>query len=280
MSDYTLPAGNVQIAFSGGRTSAYMLHEILQANGDLPDRVVVLFQNTGREMPQTLDFVQECGHRWGVNIVWLEYTAEAPFFEVVGHNSANRDGAPFEALIRKRKFLPNVRARFCTTELKVRTAKRYLRSLGWDYWANAVGLRADEPQRLKPEGVKLGDRWTVWQPLARAGVTKRTVSAFWNGQPFDLDLPNVNGNCWLGNCDGCFLKSEASVAAFAREFPDRARWWEEMEELASDLTSGSGGAFSKRYTRAEMRRAMETQGDMLLSTEGALCQVSDGECFG
>ena len=32
---YQLPDGNVQISFSGGRTSAYMLHRILEANGDL-----------------------------------------------------------------------------------------------------------------------------------------------------------------------------------------------------------------------------------------------------
>ena len=43
-----LPDGNVLISFSGGRTSGYMLHRILEANGDLPDRVKVLFANTGR----------------------------------------------------------------------------------------------------------------------------------------------------------------------------------------------------------------------------------------
>ena len=48
-----LPDGNVLISFSGGRTSGYMLHRILKANGDLPDRVKVLFANTGREMPDT-----------------------------------------------------------------------------------------------------------------------------------------------------------------------------------------------------------------------------------
>ncbi len=37
-----LPDGNVLISFSGGRTSGYMLHRILEANGDLPDRVRVL----------------------------------------------------------------------------------------------------------------------------------------------------------------------------------------------------------------------------------------------
>jgi len=59
LSHYLLPAGNVAIAFSGGRTSAYMLHQILEANGGLPDRCVVSFQNTGREMPETLGFVPE-----------------------------------------------------------------------------------------------------------------------------------------------------------------------------------------------------------------------------
>lgn len=84
LNPYLLPEGNVQIAFSGGLTSAYMLHQILEANGGLPSRVEVTFQNTGREMPQTLDFVAEVGRRWGVLITWLEYRAEAPFFEIIG----------------------------------------------------------------------------------------------------------------------------------------------------------------------------------------------------
>lgn len=286
MSPYLLPEGNVQIAFSGGRTSAYMLHYILEANGSIPeDRVKVTFQNTGREMPATLDFVAEVGRRWGVMVTWLEYRPVAPFFEITGHQGASRNGEPFEALIGKRKFLPNQHSRFCTTELKVRTAKRYLRSLGWDYWTNCIGIRADEPSRIKPEGVKLGDRWTVWQPLANAGVSRHDVAEFWTRQPFDLQLPNVRGNCWLGNCDGCFLKSEASIAAFAREFPERAAWWERMEDLATSLSKAKGqtprrGAwFSKRYTRREMREFMERQGDAILSIEGALCQKDEGECF-
>lgn len=277
LSYYTLPDGNVQIAFSGGRTSAYMLHQILEANGGLPDRVEVTFQNTGREMPQTLDFVAEVGRRWGVMITWLEYRPDAPGFEIVGYQGAARSGEPFEALIRKRKFLPNQQARFCSTELKVRTAKKWLRSLGWDYWTNCIGIRADEPHRLNKPAPK--DRWTVWTPLADAGVSKFDVAAFWRGMPFDLELPNVRGNCWLGNCDGCFLKSEAHVAAFTRNLPERAAWWEEMEALAQSLTSGTGGTFSKRYSRRELRDFMERQGDWALSTEGALCQADDGECL-
>ena len=69
---FTLPSGNVLISFSGGRTSGYMLHQILEANGDLPDRAKVVFANTGREMSETLDFVHQCSDQWGVKIkkIW------------------------------------------------------------------------------------------------------------------------------------------------------------------------------------------------------------------
>lgn len=279
MSPYLLPEGQVAIAFSGGRTSAYMLHQILEANGGLPDRVVVSFQNTGREMPETLDFVQEVGDRWGVQITWLEYRPDDPRFEVVSHNSASRNGEPFEALIRKRKFLPNRAARFCTAELKAHCETRYLRSLGWDRWAKAVGIRADEPNRLK--GASTRERYTLWHPLAEAGVSRHDVAAFWLRQPFDLRLPNVGGRTQLGNCDGCFLKSEAARAALARDYPERAKWWADMETLAQSISSRPDDArFREDGTWGQHMAFVEKQGDWIFSEDGALCQANDGECTG
>ena len=39
------------ISFSGGRTSGYMLYQILKAhNGKLPDDVFVVFAKTGKEI--------------------------------------------------------------------------------------------------------------------------------------------------------------------------------------------------------------------------------------
>lgn len=288
LSPYALPDGNVQIAFSGGRTSAYMLHQIAEANGGLSDRVCVIFSNTGREMPQTLDFVAEVAARWSISIDWVEYRRGLPGFEVVSHNSASRNGEPFRTLIEARKFLPNQQARFCTQELKMRPTKRLLIAAGWTQWVAALGIRADEPRRINREPQK--ERWQRWYPLADAGVTKRDVSAFWQGQPFDLRLPNMNGTTPLGNCDGCFLKSERNLAALARDYPERHAWWEEMEVLASSLsnakgmTPGSGAWFSKRYTRAGMRSFVQDQGDWLFSPEadagGVLCQADGGECMG
>ena len=43
---YILPEGNVQIGLSGGRTSAFMLRQIMLANGDLPDRNPGMFFGT------------------------------------------------------------------------------------------------------------------------------------------------------------------------------------------------------------------------------------------
>lgn len=282
LQHYILPEGNVQISFSGGRTSAYMLHHILEANGDLPEgRVEVMFQNTGREMEETLEFVREVGQRWGVMITWTEYRATAPGFEVVGFQGASRNGEPFDALIDKRQYLPNQQSRFCTTELKIRTAKHYLRSIGWEYWHAAVGIRADEPSRLNKPAAK--ERWTNWYPLAAAGVTKHLVGDFWKAQPFDLQLPNVRGNCWLGNCDGCFLKSERSQAVLARDFPERHAWWEAAEQrigkTSPKIRTKDNKTFSKRFSKRELREFMERQGDWALSTEGVLCQVDDGECI-
>ena len=102
------------ISFSGGRTSAYMLYKILEAHdGKLPNDVQVTFANTGKEMPETLDFVQACSDNWGVDIVWLEFQggkkADQP--KIVNYKTASRNGEPFDQLTTEKSFLPNAMIR-------------------------------------------------------------------------------------------------------------------------------------------------------------------------
>ena len=52
--------GPAQICFSRGRTSGYMLHQILEASDGLPQDCHVTFENTGQEREETLVFVEEC----------------------------------------------------------------------------------------------------------------------------------------------------------------------------------------------------------------------------
>lgn len=261
-----------------------MLHQILETNGDLPDRVVVSFQNTGREMPETLDFVQECADRWGVKVVWLEYrpTEKADErFEVVNHNSASRDGRPFYEMAIKRKGLPYKFARFCTAELKINAATRYLKSQGWDRWIVARGLRADEARRVTGAATPR-ERWTPWHPLFDAGVTRHHVAEFWRRQPFDLRLANIGGRTPLGNCDGCFLKSEANLAALAHEHPERFEWWAQLEEDIAERFPNNGNPIFRadRGSYRSIANFVDRQGDWIFDEEGALCQADDGECFG
>ena len=264
---YILPDGNVLISFSGGRTSGFMLHEILKANGSLPKRARVVFANTGREMPETLDFVQECSDRWSVPITWLEYSRQnnKVTFEVVNHNSASRNGQPLEKVIRAKRYLPNIMSRFCTQETKVRTIKRYLVSLGWTRWANTVGIRADESHRVKPSS---DNRWVNWFPLADVGATTYDVMSFWRSQPFDLRV--IKGG---GNCDGCFLKSEATLAAMHREHPERMEWWANFEKEI-------GSTFHKSRSYTQIKSFVDRQGDWIFDDEEYLCQKNDGECTG
>lgn len=56
MSPYKI-FGTTVISFSGGRTSAFMLRQVLDHNDDLSD-LIVTFANTGKEHPATLDFVK------------------------------------------------------------------------------------------------------------------------------------------------------------------------------------------------------------------------------
>ena len=51
-----------------------MLKKILEAHDHvLPNNVQVVFANTGKEMPQTYDFVKNCEVKWNVKIHWLEF---------------------------------------------------------------------------------------------------------------------------------------------------------------------------------------------------------------
>lgn len=212
------------ISFSGGRTSAYMLWRVLQSNNGLPDEAIVCFANTGKEEEATLQFVHDCETKWNVPIHWLEYLSDDTKFKKVNFQTASRNGEPFEALVTKKKYLPNSIARFCTAELKVLTIDRYLKSIGFDEYVTMVGIRADEPRRVAKMRDNKDEKIT---PLATAGVDEKTVWDFWNNQPFDLSLAKFSG---ASNCDLCFLKGQKIIQGLINENPNRAVWWAAMEE--------------------------------------------------
>ena len=171
-------------------------------------------------MPQTLDFVRDCGEKWGVDIVWLEYAGKKQF-KKVGYKTASRAGEPFAQLIDDKRYLPNMVARFCTSELKVLTIQRYMAT---DTFLTVVGIRADEPRRVTKMRTK--DDYAV--PMADDGIGEHDIKEFWQKHSFDLAMPPAGVNI-LSNCDLCFLKGYGIKQSIVSQNTNIADWWIEQE---------------------------------------------------
>ena len=290
-----LISGPALISYSGGRTSGFMLKKIADAyEGCLPDNLVTAFSDTGKEREETLRFVYECGQRWGIPIVWLEWrpTPEqaqaaadrgdeiAPWmlenatpekFAIVGYNSASRDGEPFRGIIATRQLLPNVTMRYCTSKLKVDVMRRLMLSRGFERWNNAVGLRYDEGHRVLKQLARNDagrERYTAVMPMASAKVkvTQQDVLRFWLGetgrledgvrpQGFDLELQSYEGNC-----DLCFLKKQSTLKALMRDRPGCEEWWIRREaENAGRTRDPRMARFNKDFSFAGLADEVRSQ---------------------
>ena len=262
------------VSFSGGRTSGFMLRNILDAHGGQPDGLKVCFQNTGLEHEATLAFVRDVAENWGVEITWLEYVAgdDQHAFKMVDFDSAARAGEPFTSLVEKKGFLPSPANRMCSSNLKMRTMDRYIKTLpGFcDGYTNAVGLRYDEPRRAMRIKADNG-REEIAVPMYHAKHTEQDVLAFWKEQPFDLMLP-LAGNMF-GNCQGCFLKGRDKLEILMEEDPGAFAWWVEAEEKS---TADFPFFRNDRPSYANMLNNVRIQGRLFSGDEDTIpCMCTD-----
>ncbi len=247
--------GPAVVSVSGGRTSGFMLAKVLEAyEGKLPDNVRPIFCNTGLEHPATYEFLHEMETRW-CPITWLEYwrNGDTHDVRVVTYETAARNGEPFDELIKAKGRLPNPQQRFCTSELKIRSGNRWLRSLGWKEWTKAVGLRFDEPRRVASIKGDIAAE-SIECPMYHAKHTVEDVHAFWAKQPFDLRLPG--GDNSFGNCKLCFLKSYEKLIKIMRMDPSAADWWIKQEARNDLVATGNGKLF--RIDRPSYATTLET----------------------
>jgi 3'-phosphoadenosine 5'-phosphosulfate sulfotransferase (PAPS reductase)/FAD synthetase len=211
------------VSFSGGQTSGYMLRVLIDQIGK--ENLTVCFANTGKEHDATLDFVRDVETHWRIPVTWLEYCRRhnEHSWRVVNYETAARRNdarTPFDEMLEWGGTLPNVRGRGCSGQLKVRTIKRYLLAQGVETWTSYVGIRADESHRTLEVLSSCPKYITPKFPLNEMGVTYEMVNAFWDAQPFKLNIPNHKGNC-----DLCFLKAKWKRLSIMREEPASANWW-------------------------------------------------------
>lgn len=276
---------------SGGRTSARMAYMV---------DAVLCFQNTGREHPNTLDFIAALEQDLGREIVRLEFRAprrgeppRAATFEIVEHSHLSRKGEPYRDMLDMcRAFrdkhnkvqpaagcscnnckcgmpgpiAPWARSRICTAYLKVRVQRNFCRALGWGEpteYTEYVGLRADEPKRLaKMRGRNIDRNTDERAPLEELGIVELDIFNFWAGRPFDLKLPKH-----LGNCTKCFLKDESDLATAMIDYPDDNQDWIDDESTYGPMRRGGRPSYAQVLAEASDRMAIRAaleHGDALI----------------
>lgn len=211
---------------SGGLTSMKMAR-MLQLAASAPPLFV--FANTGEEDERTLRFVDRCDKEWGLNVIWVEAVVHSGrqgcTHRIVDFETASRNGEPFEAVIAK-YGIPNKSYPHCNRELKLNPMRSYIKSIGWEDAEVAIGIRADEPKRIRRDAEEVG----IVYPLAHWWPNdKQDVLDWWEDQPFQLGIEEREGNCkW------CWKKSEKKHFANIASNPEWYEFPRRMERLYSD----------------------------------------------
>lgn len=239
--NHYLIQGPAQVGVSGGRSSAYMAEKIVEAHGGkLPEDVYFNFNNTGKEVEETLVFVNGLQKRWGVPVTWLEFDAtygKGLSWKIVTFETASRNGEPFEKMLHyydqfrneekgEPPILPNPVNRMCTDRMKIKASAWWMKSMGHTEWDAVIGIRRDEPKRYARMTASNGkERWDNVMPMYEDGILQADVQAYWKAQDIDLGI-----NSDFGNCDLCFLKHENKIIRTIRRRPESAVWWIAQEE--------------------------------------------------
>ncbi|MFN1150209.1 phage N-6-adenine-methyltransferase [Serratia liquefaciens] len=209
------------VSFSGGRTSAYLVHLMEQRRAAGED-VRYIFTDTGAEHPKTYEFIRNVVTHWGIDLICLRLVVnpklgEANSYRVVGVDGIGPDLEPFRAALSK-YGTPYVGGRFCTRTMKIEPFDRYCKD-NFPQSEKWLGIRTDEPKRLtpKPKTHYLADI---------SDMEKKDIINWWSQQPFDLDLPEH-----LGNCVFCIEKGINKIALAARDEPQMAaEFWNLVNE--------------------------------------------------
>ena len=238
-----------------------MMLKIMLENG-LQSDDHILFANTGKERPETLNFVHECETRWEIPVVWIEATfrsynldietmQNSVGFRVVNYETASRKGEPYSAMNRwvNCGHVPNRASPFCTKYLKTIPMRLYMLAQGHEDYEEFWGIRFDEPERArnaKAKGIEL--------PLVDMRVFEQDVFRFWSAQPFDLNLKTYEGNC-----DLCIKKSEKKILTILAENPGIEEGWEAEEKATASTFNMVPIPALVNASRKKFRKAIDAR---------------------
>lgn len=158
--------------------------------------------------------------------------------QLIGREIIWVSGPSFDELIKKRRALPNMMQRFCTSEMKLMPiAEWWLKTIG-EKIKMRVGFRYDEKERATrfrtETKLKIGkhsngnNKWANFEwregefPLIENRITHYPVYQW--AKSTDLVFPEDS------NCVGCFWKPIQQLRKNWEDEPLKMRWFSEMEK--------------------------------------------------
>ncbi|MGQ1193733.1 phosphoadenosine phosphosulfate reductase domain-containing protein [Acinetobacter baumannii] len=223
------------ISFSGGRTSAYLVH-LFKSD---PDAHFV-FMDTGAEHPATYQFIKDIVKHWGIDLVCLRTIVNPEMgkgcgYQVVGIDDLKQDLKPWKEMLSK-YGAPAYDIPYCTARMKTEPFEKYCNDMfGKNQFERWIGIRFDEPKRLPleileklqlPIHAKAVHQKSGFRYLAEVSTfDKDDILDWWNEQPFDLAITEH-----LGNCVFCIKKGLNKIALAAKDEPEQAVKWIEVTE--------------------------------------------------
>ena len=200
------------VAFSGGIDSTSLAILMKDATP--------VFTDTGWEFPHVYEHIDKFELVTGRQVIRLQH-------------SDYPDG--IVEYIRKRKFLPNHGARYCTRIFKIETMNSWLENL-LPATLN-IALRADEPASIRAGNLTIMDGLTIAYPLRERGLTRVDCVAICIEHGL---LPRPPVYSARGGCIGCFYKRKSEVHAMNALVPDLL---DELEILEQEVQDERGEYF-------------------------------------
>jgi hypothetical protein len=236
-------------SLSGGKSSSYIAKEFpadynvfaLVRSSDksimYPDKKVrqIVSDKIGTEFIATLEMDQ---------IITIMLDLE----QYIGKEIIWVTGITFdELIIQKKNYLPNMFARFCTTELKMIPIFEWWRSTIGEVVFMNIGYRhGEERRKLKMEkrlnhngieefktivGTRGGgqNKWgdIPWRkplfPLIGDRIKKDHIESYWKDKPVAFTKGYYN------NCVGCFWKNPLLLSIMNKENSHKMKWFENKE---------------------------------------------------
>ena len=213
---------NNVVSFSGGRTSAYLVHLMEQKRkaGEI-DNVHYVFMDTGAEHPKTYEFIRNCVKHFDIDLVCLRALVNQEkgigvTYREVSLDECKPDLQPWRDFTKK-YGVPYVHGAFCTSRMKTDPYDKWCKEkFGKGNYQSWLGIRIDEGRRIR-------ERENIRYLAEISLMDKAGIIGWWSEQSFDLGLDE-----WLGNCVFCLKKGANKIALAARAEPEMAKQFDDM----------------------------------------------------